>query len=124
MEHEHHEEEGHQVSYGIFTLIWLGLLAFTGLTVIAAGIDLGEANIFIAMGIASVKVTLVGAFFMHLKYEPPLIKGMVFVSILVLAIILSLTFIDHGFRPDKEEQTQSAPSQPGEVQKSSSLKDK
>ncbi len=97
MEHEHHEE-GHTVSYGIFALIWLGLMVLTGLTVVAAGIDLGKANIIIALVIAMVKVTLVGAFFMHLKYENKIIKWMVLVSIFVLTIIFSLTFIDTAYR--------------------------
>jgi|TARA_B100001971_G_C18095250_1_gene485742 cytochrome c oxidase subunit 4 len=111
MEHEHYEEQGHEVSFGIFALIWLGLMVLTGLTVVAAGINLGNANVIIALAIATVKVTLVGAFFMHLKYEPLYIKLMVLVSILVLTIILTLTFIDTAFRgkdnpkPDKTSVT-------------------
>ena len=97
MGHDNHEE-GHEVSYGIFALIWLGLMVLTGLTVVAAGIDLGKANVIIALGIATVKVTLVGAFFMHLKYEKRYIQGMVLVSVVVLCIILSLTFIDTAYR--------------------------
>ena len=98
MEHEHHEETGHVVNYGIFALIWLGLMVLTGLTVVAAGIDLGKANVIIALVIATVKVTLVGAFFMHLKYEKLYLKLMVLVSVLVLCVILSLTFIDTAYR--------------------------
>ena len=98
MEHEHHEEEGHQVSYGIFMLIWLGLMVLTGLTVIAAGYDLGNANIVIALVIATIKVTLVGSFFMHLKYEPLYIRLMVLVSFFVLTSMLVLTFVDTAFR--------------------------
>ncbi|MDP6958506.1 MAG: cytochrome C oxidase subunit IV family protein [Planctomycetota bacterium] len=103
MEHEHHEEQGHEVSFGIFALIWLGLMVLTGLTVVAAGVDLGNANVIIALVIATIKVTLVGAFFMHLKYEPLYIKLMVAVAILILVIILSLTFLDTGRWTSEEE---------------------
>ena len=98
MEHETHEETGHVVSYGIFALIWLGLMILTGLTVVAAGVDLGKANILVALAIATVKVTLVGTFFMHLKYEPLYLRIMVLLSIFILGIILSLTFMDTAYR--------------------------
>ena len=102
MEHEHHEEQGHEVSFGIFALIWLGLMVLTGLTVIAAGFDLGNANVIIALVIATIKVTLVGAFFMHLKYEPLYLKLMLLVAIFVLTSMLVLTFVDTAFRPEEE----------------------
>jgi cytochrome c oxidase subunit 4 len=98
MEHETHEETGHVVSYGIFGLIWLGLMILTGLTVVAAGVNLGKANILVALAIATVKVSLVGTFFMHLKYEPLYLRVMVAGSVFILFLILSLTFADTAFR--------------------------
>ncbi len=45
------------------------LFVLTGLTVGVYFTDLGEANLAVALLIASVKATLVGTWFMHLKYE-------------------------------------------------------
>ena len=42
--HETHAEHAHVVSYGRFFLIYLGLIALTGLTVALAGIDLEVAD--------------------------------------------------------------------------------
>ena len=41
-ESQHHEGQQHIVGYGTYIFIWLGLLAFTGITVSAAGIKKGK----------------------------------------------------------------------------------
>ena len=45
------------------------LFALTALTVGAYRVRLGDANLTVALVIAAVKATLVGTFFMHLKFE-------------------------------------------------------
>mgnify|MGYP000225727683 CR=1 FL=1 len=45
------------------------LFALTGLTVAVYFQNLGELNLVVALVIASIKATLVGTWFMHLKYE-------------------------------------------------------
>jgi cytochrome c oxidase subunit 4 len=45
------------------------LLALTAVTVAVARVDLGAVNVAVALGVATVKATLVALFFMHLKYE-------------------------------------------------------
>lgn len=92
---EHHEHPG----YGQYALIWLCLMALTGLTVAASGINLGAAvNIALAMIIATVKVTLVLLFFMHLRYEGIVIRTMFFVAIAIYLTMMLLTFVDYPFR--------------------------
>lgn len=90
----HHEEPHHQVGYGVFVLVWLGLLTLTAVTVSAAGVELGNWNVYIALAIASVKVLLVLAFFMHMKYESLVFRIFLAGAILILGIILSLTYVD------------------------------
>ena len=90
--------EHHVVSYGTFTLIWLGLLVLTAITVGVAGIHLGAWNTIVAMGIASLKASLVLLYFMHLRYESKLFIGMVLLTIVTVTIIFILTFIDIPFR--------------------------
>jgi len=50
------------------------------------------------MGVASLKAALVIFFFMHLKYENWIIKGMVLTAFIILAIAIGLTFADVGYR--------------------------
>ena len=61
---------------GTYILIWFGLLAFTGLTVTAAALQLGNLSVIAAIGIALVKSWLVVFYFMNLKQEPRLFKLM------------------------------------------------
>jgi cytochrome c oxidase subunit 4 len=94
-----HDEHAHApLSYRFLTLIWVGLMLCTGLTVLVAEFDLGFMNIIVAMGVASTKALLVIFFFMHLKYENLLIKGMVLTAFVILAIAIGLTFVDVGYR--------------------------
>lgn len=84
--------------YGVYILIWLTLLVFTGLTVAVAGVQLRFLAVVVALGIASVKSALVISYFMHLKYEDAFFKRIVLFIIAVLAVILVLTFSDVLFR--------------------------
>jgi cytochrome c oxidase subunit 4 len=97
----HHEGHSngpqHIVGYGTFVLIWLGLLAFTGITVALAGIDLGRWIIVTALVIAAIKSTLVLNIFMHLKFEDRLFRIFVAVALATLAIFFILTFFDYAF---------------------------
>lgn len=92
--HGGHDEKPHQVGYGVFILVWLALLCLTAVTVSAAGVHLGNWNIFVAMAIATVKVFLVLSFFMHLKYESRLMKLLFGLCVMILGIIIGLTFVD------------------------------
>lgn len=92
--HEAHEP----LSYRFLTLIWLGLMCLTAITIAVARIDLGFLNVVAALGVASLKASLVIFFFMHLKYENWVIKGMVLTAFVILAIAIGLTFVDVGYR--------------------------
>ncbi|MBA4311457.1 MAG: cytochrome-c oxidase [Chlorobiaceae bacterium] len=94
-----HEEQHtqHSVGYGRYILIWLGLLAFTGITVTLAGIDLGRWVIITSLVIASIKSILVLNVFMHLKFEDKMFKIFVLVAVATLVIFISLTFFDYAF---------------------------
>ena len=91
----HEEHSNHPpIQYGGYIFIWLALIGLTGLTVAAAGVDVGILNVGIALLIATVKVTLVLMFFMHLKYEPLAFKLMFLITISLLAIFIMLTYMD------------------------------
>jgi len=92
------EEHSHIVPYRTFIIVWLVLLALTGITVAAAQVHFGALNIWIALGIATLKAGLVIAFFMHMKYEQPLFKLALLSALAVLAIFIGLTFLDVLYR--------------------------
>ena len=99
-DHEQHNV-GHIVPISILVATGGGLLVLTVITVFAASIDFGPANVWIALGIAGVKATMVVLLFMHLLWDRPF-NGVVFVaSIAFLAIFIAFTMTDtFEYRPD------------------------
>lgn len=60
----------HQViSFKTYLNVIISLFLLTILTIVASRVDFGSLNLLIAMGIATVKATLVLLYFMHLKYD-------------------------------------------------------
>jgi len=88
----------HSHGYGIYFLVWLALLALTGLTVAVAGTNIRGATVITAISIASIKAYLVLTVFMHLKSESKTFKIFVTVAIFFLAISLVLLFSDYSFQ--------------------------
>ena len=88
-ENTHDKEGAHAGGHGIgrYALIWAILLAFTGLTIFTGRMDLGAANIFIALAIATTKATLVVLFFMHM-WEMGGVNRIVFVVSVLFAVVL------------------------------------
>ena len=83
------------------TLNWtvlLVLLILTTITILAIKIHLGAFTVLLALLIASVKVTIVLTYFMHLKFENSLLRIMVGCVFLLFAIVIGITFIDYYFR--------------------------
>jgi len=89
-----HHAGGHVVPGHVLVAVFIALLVLTALTVAATWVDLGPGNLFVAIGIATVKAALVALFFMHLRYDHPF-YGLVFtLAILFLALFLGLTLVD------------------------------
>jgi cytochrome c oxidase subunit IV len=87
----------HSHGYGIYVLVWLGLLALTGLTVAVAGINIAGFTVATALFIASVKGYLVLTIFMHLRSEDRVFRIFVLVAIFFLLISFVLLFSDYSF---------------------------
>jgi len=88
----------HIVSPKIYVMIFLSLMAGTGLTVWAAFRNFGPFNIVIALAIASFKATLVVLYFMHARYSPRRTHLVIVSSVFWLAIMLVLTLSDYNTR--------------------------
>ena len=79
---------------GRYFVIWGILLGFTALTVWTGRMDLGSANIGIALAIATVKATLVVLFFMHLSDSHGANRLVFVVSLLFMLVLMVGVFGD------------------------------
>lgn len=97
-EHSGEHSGGHAPSYGSYIMVWLGLVALTAITVTIAGIHLGSLTLMAAMLIAAVKTIFVGYYFMHIKFDTPIIKIFIIICIFIFLTFWILTFSDLSFR--------------------------
>jgi cytochrome c oxidase subunit 4 len=96
---EEHSATKH-VSVGTYLVVFAMLMILLALTVIAAFvINLGNANILVALSIAIIKSLLVVHYFMHVKNASRLTKIFVSAAFLWLALLFALTFADYLTRP-------------------------
>jgi cytochrome c oxidase subunit 4 len=93
-EHSDH----HIVSPLQYSMVFVGLLLGTLLTVLAADIDMGVMNPVIALGIACTKAVIVILFFMHVKYQSNLVKMTVFAGFFTFAVLITMTLCDYMSR--------------------------
>ncbi len=91
--HTSHKAHG----YGVYVLIWLSLMALTGITVAVAGINFGGLTVATALVIASIKTYLVLTVFMHLRSETLVFKVFIAVAMFFLIISFVLLFTDYSF---------------------------
>ena len=88
----------HVSSARLFGNVLLALLILTIVTVAVSRVDFGSANMLIAMGIASVKASLVIAFFMHVKWDTAINKIVFLGSFLFLSLLFVFTLADQATR--------------------------
>lgn len=98
-----HEDHGHSHSHGgpkTYLTVLLSLLALTVVTVLVARNPLENnlVNIIIALGIASVKATLVGLYFMHLKDDSAANGIILLVSFVLVGLLILFSLMDLGNR--------------------------
>jgi cytochrome c oxidase subunit IV len=93
MEMAAHDHPG----YGVFFIVWGVLLVLTSLLVLLS-LSGQDAAVWGLMIITPLKAALVFYFFMHLRYEGLLLKGIVTVALGTLLIFFALLFSDVAFR--------------------------
>ncbi len=86
------------ISYGIYVLIWLSLIALTATTAAIAGINLAAFTLVVALLIALTKASLVVNYFMHIKFEDKIFKVFIALAGFTILVIYTLTFADVYFR--------------------------
>ncbi len=102
-EHNDHDHGlAHVMPIPMLLAVGGGLLFLTAITVWVTYVDLGRSgNLIIAMVIATIKASMVCAYFMHLRYDKPF-NALVFVSsILFVGLFITIAMLDKSqYEPD------------------------
>lgn len=93
---DHHDAEalGHVVPVVVLVGVWAALLVLTCLTVAVAYVNLGQANLWVAVIIATIKASLVALYFMHLRYDHPFYGLILITALLFITLFIGLTLLD------------------------------
>jgi cytochrome c oxidase subunit 4 len=92
---DHHP---HVLPLSVYFGVFAALVVFTVITVGVSYLDLGAANLFIAMLVATCKALMVSAIFMHLAFDKKFNAVIFSFSLLFLAIFISFTLFDTNYR--------------------------
>lgn len=95
---EQAEEHGHIVPYLTFVKVWLLLLFLTAVLVYVSTAFHELLSVPALLTLTPLKAGLVFFYFMHLKYEKPFLKALVFMVLGVLIVFIGLTFSDLSYR--------------------------
>lgn len=95
---EQTEVHGHVTSYRTLVLIWLLLLLLTAILVLTSKLFHQALSLPAMLIVTPIKAGLVFFYFMHLKYEKPFLKGLVFLTLGLLVMVIGLLFSDLFYR--------------------------
>lgn len=92
---------GHVVPVRLLAAVLGVLLLLTVITVAATYVNLGKLNLWLALGIAVVKASIVALYFMHLRWDRPF-NAIVFIgSITLVALFVGIALMDTtNYQPD------------------------
>jgi len=91
---EHPETHVHIVPYRILIRVWLLLLLLTAILVATTRLMHEALSVWAMLIITPLKAGLVLFFFMHLKYEKPYLRALVFLTFGLLTIFIGMLFFD------------------------------
>lgn len=109
--HDSSHDHVHALPLWLLFSTFAALIVLTLITVTASKLELGVAEIWVAMGIATVKAVLVGLYFMHLRYDKPFNGLLLLFSVVFAAIFVGLSLADsQAYQPElnayEAQQTQ------------------
>ncbi len=105
MAYETKAHEEHVTSLKTYLLTAGGLFVLTVVTVAVSYLHFGAFNLLVAMGIATLKASLVAFIFMHLYYDDKLYLTIFVTALLMLSLFIVLTLFDTLRRDDIYQQT-------------------
>jgi cytochrome c oxidase subunit 4 len=88
----------HIVPYGIFVRVWLLLLLLTAVLVTVSRLFQQPLSTWAMLVLTPLKAGLVLFYFMHLKYEKPYLRALVFMTLGLLTLVIGLLFFDILYR--------------------------
>jgi len=91
---EHTEVHVHIVPYRTFIRVWLLLLLLTSILVLTSKLWHEALSVWAMLILTPMKAGLVFFFFMHLKYEKPYLRALVFLTLGLLTMVIGLLFFD------------------------------
>ena len=84
---------------GLFIKVWIGLLALTLVEVLLAYIQFGVVMMLtLLMGLSLIKAAMIMAYFMHLKFDRPVLSWTVAVPLVACILIMMAYFFPDGYR--------------------------
>lgn len=95
-------DPGHVLSRTTYVLIFVVLLILTVVTYLVSRIELGVWNTPVALGIATVKMSLVALFFMHVIHSTRVTWLVIGASAIWLSLLLGGTLADAMTRGNVE----------------------
>ncbi|MHC4178381.1 MAG: cytochrome C oxidase subunit IV family protein, partial [Planctomycetota bacterium] len=92
---DHAEESlGHVVDFRVLVAVFGALMVLTAITVAVSYFDFGALNLVVAMGVATIKASLVALYFMHLRYDSVLNAIIFLIGVAFLGLFLVITMLD------------------------------
>jgi cytochrome c oxidase subunit IV len=92
------ELHGHIIPYSTFIKVWLILLALTAILVASSMLFHQLVSVWAMLILTPIKAGLVFFFFMHLKYEKPYLRALVFLTLGLLTMVIGILFFDISYR--------------------------
>lgn len=98
METANHQSHAgvHVVPLKVLLGVWILLVALTVVTVGVTYVDLGRFNIVVALAVAVIKASLVGLYFMHLRYDSPFNGFILVTALFFVGLFIAGTITDTG----------------------------
>jgi cytochrome c oxidase subunit 4 len=98
---DHGDHGGHAVPRRILLGVYSALIVFTVITYAVSRLDLGEANVWVALLIAVIKGSLVILYFMHLRWDSPMNAICVIAAFFFVALFIGISILDtHYYQPN------------------------
>jgi cytochrome c oxidase subunit 4 len=95
---EQTEAKAHIVPYGTFIRVWLLLIFLTAVLVLACRLYHEALSVWAMLILTPIKAGLVFFYFMHLIYEKPFLRSLVFMTLGLLTMVIGLLFFDISYR--------------------------
>jgi cytochrome c oxidase subunit 4 len=101
--------EHHITSVATLIVTFLALVGLTALTVALAQLPLGKLDMWVTLGIATLKAALVAVYFMHLRHDKGFYGFVLVCTLGFVAIFLSVAIMDsREYQPQIQQFNEQA----------------